>query len=1410
MSEPLVAKISELVSALRDIAPVLPEVLARLPVCLVVALTPWLVARDIQQPICVRRWIDSLLVIKMLICSGLIALQTPALWFAPSTAPLCDWLTSSLDTFAISEAFSLLVMVYFQHMRSPKPSVLLSFMLPASAGADFATATIFQAAPFASKHETYYLSAMLKIALLVFHEVSKNSYFNANYSTVVSSNDAGGFWSQTLGLSQTPVIKYGRTHELSINDISDIPTALLSANMYAKFQSAWQKRRPRNNALLKTCMAISRRQVIEAIVAGLFASLLHATTPLFIEDIVSLSQSSEIGSAMAEQKQILMWITFSVFLGQAVLRGYSKRRCLSVQTATQGALAAAVFRKLSSISDKNLVQAAKVTLVTTHLPTAVEGIDNFFSLATYLIEASVHIVMLWAALGPTALTIAVLVIGCLSIGIRLGSSLAESSRQLTAATSARSQTSSDLLANLENTKLLGLEAQFQLSLMTLQKTELIKSCEMAKSSSKQNIIVISYTAVACLFSCSSHLTPQQPGSYFKNLPLFFRSFVIINELCFVMAKITHYWWKIPTSTESYTKIEKFLKLPAKKVTEQAQQSETQQQPQLQLGETQGVQMQDVSIAPGPGGRPLLSNVNISVPTGATAIITGSPGTGKSVLLNAIAGRMSITHGRISVSGRHLGYCGQNNWLQSRSVKENIIGPTPFNERRYSLAKSVCLLTEEISLLSGADDCIIGPHGTVLNHALQQRIALARAVYSEAPVLVLDDPLSAQSKDVGDRLISGLFGPQGVLQASTAIIATSKPFRFSLVATTAYCIETPGSIRHMDQNQLLGFGVKASKPITSDMDNIPQEKAPSKLPSLATVARQMSQNIRVEKPISLNNSKAPLSLYLSNVDRGLIICCIGMCILGSVLESSPQIMLRIWFGSTTTRQFSVVGSAVIGLLTGGVFVSYISLFRQVVKPRCSKAIFINLVNSTLRTPITSLSPARLETLQSLFTEGMRVVTFNLPDATYYVLAFLSAALVAWVTAISCIPQLIYVLPIFLACVVASKSFFHHSYRQAQRLHTAYKDKLQVHFVETIAGAAHIDCLNWHVGYSTWSGEYVDASQSTFYFKEDLIRWHQGIWHIIIAVLAFIFAAASIYATSSPYQAGITMAVFLDLCKMIKVYLPSCVDLDIGLSVLDQIREFIATSPQEAKQADCELPVDWPAEGVIEFNDASITHGPEEAQPTVQGFTLTAPPTTKMVIQEAPSRTKSPFILSMLNRAQYRGSIKLDGVEIREVSPRTILSRVNIIVDRPIIFPGTVRQNLLPQELLHAGDMRLYTRTMKCVLEKLSIWDVIDSQGGLLRRLEQIQMSPEQMQRFAFAQGVMRYLLNRTSFVLIDGITNYVDNDSNLLMSRIISQIFQRRSVMMAAHSAATLQRPYLNVEVTDGEAVVRVRPTLQRH
>lgn len=151
------------------------------------------------------------------------------------------WDIAQLDTMAIVEALSLVVLLFLQHKRSPKPAVSLSLVLPLSACTDLAMATVFQTAPYANSRLTHQLGAILKFVLLILHEAPKTTYLCSEYSQIVSREDVSGFWGQFLGLSRTSIINHGRRNDLSISDTADVPARLLSANMYAKFQTAWLK-----------------------------------------------------------------------------------------------------------------------------------------------------------------------------------------------------------------------------------------------------------------------------------------------------------------------------------------------------------------------------------------------------------------------------------------------------------------------------------------------------------------------------------------------------------------------------------------------------------------------------------------------------------------------------------------------------------------------------------------------------------------------------------------------------------------------------------------------------------------------------------------------------------------------------------------------------------------------------------------------------------------------------------------------------------------------------------------------------------------------------------------------------------------------------------------------------------------
>ena len=118
-------------------------------------------------------------------------------------------------------------------------------------------------------------------------------------------------------------------------------------------------------------------------------------------------------------------------------------------------------------------------------------------------------------------------------------------------------------------------------------------------------------------------------------------------------------------------------------------------------------------------------------------------TGKSSLLSGIIGEMRRITGSVYVSGS-LGYCSQSAWIQNASIRDNILFGLSYNESRYNTAISVCALNRDLDILPAGDLTEIGEKGINLSGGQKQRVNLARGVYFNSDILLMDDPLSAVS------------------------------------------------------------------------------------------------------------------------------------------------------------------------------------------------------------------------------------------------------------------------------------------------------------------------------------------------------------------------------------------------------------------------------------------------------------------------------------------------------------------------------------------------------------------------------------------------------------------------------------------------------------------------------------------
>ncbi|XP_063601958.1 ATP-binding cassette sub-family C member 3-like [Penaeus indicus] len=166
----------------------------------------------------------------------------------------------------------------------------------------------------------------------------------------------------------------------------------------------------------------------------------------------------------------------------------------------------------------------------------------------------------------------------------------------------------------------------------------------------------------------------------------------------------------------------------------------------------------------------LEDINLEIGHKKLVAVVGSVGAGKSSLISALLGEMKKVEGKVVVNGR-MAYVSQQAWLQNATLRENIVWGQPFDETRYQKVVKACALQPDLDMLPGGDMTEIGEKGINLSGGQKQRVSLARAVYSDTDIVLLDDPLSAVDAHVGRFIFDNVIGPQGILRGKTRLLVT---------------------------------------------------------------------------------------------------------------------------------------------------------------------------------------------------------------------------------------------------------------------------------------------------------------------------------------------------------------------------------------------------------------------------------------------------------------------------------------------------------------------------------------------------------------------------------------------------------------------------------------------------------------
>eukprot|EP01135_Chromosphaera_perkinsii_P006297 Nk52_evm26s485 gene=Nk52_evmTU26s485 len=808
---------------------------------------------------------------------------------------------------------------------------------------------------------------------------------------------------------------------------------------------------------------------------------------------------------------------------------------------------------------------------------------------------------------------------------------------------------------------------------------------------------------------------------------------------------------------------------------------------------------------------------IRVPEGSLVTIEGKTGSGKTTLVHAILNEATVLDGDILLSDQvqdgGISYCANTPWIRNRTIRENILYGKPFQYGFYVKTLFACGLLPDISTLGPDFDLtIIGDNGATLSGGQKSRIALARAVYQQTPVYLLDDCFSALDAHVAKHIYRYVIC--GLLSGSTCILVTHNK-EFTMKADIELSIES-GKLQRKRRKSALG---------NSSSKDWDEENSFSD--SLGTSGKRHRHSIEVEN--ELLNLDHVYALYQNDVE---VLKLLSYC--KTFVRSSVDIVPQTETKEEGSVKFGVYMHYGAAIGWGLCFVVFVGLLLMQLSRNSSDLWLSYWVHNEPGTEVTTLLYLKIYAVLAIFNSVVTLfrafsfayagvtAAYNVHERLFD--AFINARMVFFdhtpfgrilnrfssdlyavddelpfqaniflaqlfsiggAIFIVCLSLPMFILPVIpLAIIYMSlQNYYRKTSRELKRLDTVTKSPLYSNFREAVEGTSTIRAFGSQRQFIDNNCADLEANQRAVFNSQAAVQWFflrlQLInVFVILSVCAIALFMRHVLHTLNVGLLGLSLSYALTISGTLSGLVNSFAETEKEMVSMERIQDYIDNVPREPfSSTEGGRDVEFVRKGNVYFNDVYVRY-PGSPRYAIAGITFYIRKGQKIGIVGRTGSGKSTLFSALFRILEISmGSISIDKKNINSVDLHTLRSSISIIPQDPVMFTGTIRYNIDPSE--KASDMVIWNLVDKCHLR-----DIVNSfKGGLYHMISNKNsgLSSGQKQLICMARAI---LLN-SKIVCIDEATSSVDRGTEKFVQDTLKNEFHDVTVLTIAHRVETI-------------------------